>query len=137
MSVAPTEPVAAARQPISESYCSAACAAAGAVPCEKMAKMCGYDYEGERYVSVGGYMLRCKPACVVACFGPYHIGMTGCIRQCLHGNDKPPPAGRTETPPPDSTPVSTDPGDSFGGTPQDSSGGSGDGSGGDSYGDFV
>ena len=92
------EPVAAAQQPVSESYCSAACAAAGGQTCDKMAATCNFDTNGANFIAVGGYVLQCKPACAAACI-PNATGRGMCQRQCLNGPDKPastdpvPPAG--------------------------------------------
>jgi hypothetical protein len=79
------EPLAAARQPVSETYCAAACAAAAAQDCEKLAATCQYDTNGNDYVSLGGRVLHCKPACAAACAG-HATGHALCVSQCRSGH---------------------------------------------------
>ena len=105
------EPIAAARQAVSETYCAGACAAAGGQSCDKMAATCNYDTNAQNYIAVGSYVLQCKPACAAACL-PNVTGQGMCQRQCLNGPDK--PADK---------PASTDP------APSDNSSGQGDDSG--------
>jgi hypothetical protein len=79
------EPVLAARQPVSGAYCAAACAAAAAQDCQKLAAMCRYDTSGDDYVNVGGRALHCQPACAAACAGQA-TGQDLCTRACLAGH---------------------------------------------------
>jgi len=78
-------PVTAARQPVSDAYCAAACAAAAAQDCAKLAATCQYDTLRDDYVDVGGRALHCKPACAAACAG-HATGQDLCTTQCLSGH---------------------------------------------------
>ncbi len=78
------EPLAAARQVVSQTYCAAACTEAAEQDCETVAATCQYD-TGGGYVSVGGRVLRCRPACAAACAG-HATGQALCVTQCLDGH---------------------------------------------------
>ena len=136
MDVVPAEPLGAARQPVTAKYCAAACAAAAGQTCEHVSDACGGETNGERFVTVGGYILHCKPACAAACLHTT-TGEEMCVRQCQNGPDKPPPTGQTEGDQPQTYPASPPGEPAPDPSPGDMFGGSGSGSSGDEYGDFV
>lgn len=79
-------PAAAVPLPVTEAYCTPACAAACAVDCQRMYNRFCHD-STEGYVSVGGYVLRCRDALRSSCAGG-SVGVPACVASCTRGAER-------------------------------------------------
>jgi hypothetical protein len=64
---------------VSADQCDAACTAAAAQTCEKVAAGC--KYEPTSWVRIGKHTLRCRAACAASCLGA-QTGIPMCVEQC-------------------------------------------------------